>query len=100
MMAENPFKVVIEALAKQSIAIGRLAAEIKAEFIQYQNAVAAKDTAQANAIAAAITRRTDKLVEAADKLQESVPDAAPGQDLPGGGGGSIDNTLPGGDRPV
>lgn len=110
MADEAPYKVVIEALAAQTAAIGKLAHEIQEEFKQYQNATKSKDTARANAIAAAINQRTAKLVEAAESLEASVPDAevgggpaeppsTPDQGLPGDQPG-IDNTLPGRDRPV
>lgn len=109
-MAENPFKSVVQALADQTLAIGKLAREIQTEFEQYQNAVANQDEAQANAIAAAINRRTARLTSMADDLAASVPDAevgggpatpppSAGNELPGEQPG-VDNELPERERPV
>ena len=110
-MADNPYKVVVEALAAQSIAIGRLAKEIKVEFAQYQAAQAANDNAKANRIAAAINDRTEKLSAAADQLAASYPGAVvgggpaeppvdPGFGNPGGSG-PVDPGFgnPGSERP-
>ena len=111
-MTENPFKVVVDALAAQTAAIGTLASEIQTEFDQYQTAVAAQDNIQATLIAAAINERTAALVTMASALEASVPGqgASIGNPitLPGPGDmtkptqpdeGHIDNTLPG-DIPV
>ena len=107
-MTENPFKVVVDALAAQTAAIGTLASEIQTEFDQYQTAVAAQDNIQATLIAAAINERTAALVTMASALEASVPGqgASIGNPitLPGPGDmtkptqpdeGHIDNTLPG-----
>ena len=88
-MSENPFKVVVDALAAQTAAISTLAAEIQTEFDQYQAAVATQDTVQATLIAAAINERTAMLVSMSSALEASVP---------GQPGGNVDNTLPG-DQP-
>lgn len=97
MPQETPYSSVVAALAKQSAAINQLAKELKTEFEQYRTATKNKDTARADAIAAAIDKRTAKLVEATEALESTHPDAGVGGGpaAPGSGGGDIDNELPG-----
>jgi hypothetical protein len=98
-MPDNPFAPVIQALAAQTRAINDLAREIKEEFAQYQTAVQSRDTKRASAIAAAINQRTQRLVEATEKLEASTPDAGVGGG-PAQPGGRPDAGLPDVERPA
>lgn len=89
---------IAQALTDQSKAIAKLAASLKTEFAQYQEAAKGKNEAVANRIAAAINKRTDQLIKLGEGLVDVV-DISPDNDLPSGGG-RPDAGLPKPERPT
>lgn len=74
-MTDQPMQAVTDALVAQSQAIASLTQELATEHQQWLDAIAAGDTAQAQAIADQVQANTNQLNDLANQLAQSNPSA-------------------------